>query len=130
MATTYNPNLADRISRVRQFIGDTDIAAAEIQDETITYYLDTGGLSELGAASRLAWDLSAKYAKRADVDVDDQLQRFSQTSKQYAELARILGAQAAAGIGPPVNTASGFGRVIVMDSDVSNEDYLLGCQTP
>lgn len=60
-----------------------------MQDETITAYLATG-ITELRAAARLAWDLSSRYAKMVDVDVDDQLTKASQRYKQYKELAERL----------------------------------------
>lgn len=99
MAATYSPSLSNEVSQVRQWLGDTGNGAgafpqaAEVQDETIQAYLDQG-CSVLRAAARLARDLSARYAKMVDVDVDDQLTKASQRYKQYKELAASLDALA------------------------------------
>jgi hypothetical protein len=92
MAVTFNADLSDPVSRVRQLIGDTDPAAALVQDETITAYLATRG--ETATAAQLARDLSMKFARKVDTTVDGQGVQYSQASRRFAELAVQLEAQA------------------------------------
>lgn len=94
MAATFNPSLSDAISRVRQMLGDTVVASALIEDETIEAYLTSRG--ELATAAQLARDLSARYANQIDTDVDGQAQRNSQRFRHFKELAAQLEAQAQA----------------------------------
>lgn len=124
MTQTFNPSLSDDISQVRQHIGDTGatstggpgyvITGAQIEDETITAYLGRP-LSVLWAASKLAYDLSSKWAGRADVNVDDQLMKVSMIAKNYAEMGARLAVEARQQDGPQGgNTgASGFGPIMV-----------------
>lgn len=94
MTATFNPDLSNDISKVRQYLGDTDTARPQIQDETITAYRAT--LSILRTAEQLANDLAAKYARMADVNVDDQLTKASHLMAHFTALAARLGATAAA----------------------------------
>lgn len=111
MAATFNPDLSDAISRIRQIIGDTTVARAQFQDETITAYLAAKGDNENAVAAQLAWDLSAKWASAVDVEVDQQkVTSASNLSKRYAELAKRLEDQGRAGA---ALTSSGFGGVYV-----------------
>lgn len=96
MAATFNANLADPISKVRQKIGDTDTTNVEVQDETITAYLTEKGGVVLQVAHQLALDLAAKYARYADTTVDDQLTRFKHVYDNYIKLADRLGKEIAA----------------------------------
>lgn len=130
MTFTFNPSLSTPLSRVRQHIGDTTEAGAQVEDATINAYLGQG-MTELAAAARLCWDLSARYAGRPDIDVDNQLQRFSQVSKQYAALAMKLDTQAAAE-GPETVATDSTPGIIRVGSDVSNSRYLYGlpCYPP
>lgn len=89
MTATFTPVLNDPISRVRFKLGDTDIANAEVQDETISYYLGQG-LTETKTASTLAWGIVAKYAKYADTNVDDQLTKYSHVFQNWKALAEKL----------------------------------------
>lgn len=92
MTFTFNPTLADPLSRVRQHVGDT-AAPGEVADETIIYYL---GLpkTELAAAAQVAWDLAAKYAKVVKVVVDDQSVDPGKISENYIAMAKRLEGQA------------------------------------
>lgn len=94
MPATFNPDLSTPISRVRQAIGDTDIANALVQDETITYYL--ASKSELSTAAQLARDLAAKFAQDVDTTVDGQGERSSQRVRHFQELAQRLEREALA----------------------------------
>ena len=70
MTFSFDADLSEASYRVRQMLGDTVDAGHVVEDETIAYYLTT--LSELATAARLARDLSAKYARQVDSDVDGQ----------------------------------------------------------
>lgn len=117
MTATFNANLLDAISRVRQLYGDTDITAAKIQDETISYYLGAGGLTELRAAAQLCRDLAAKYADRLNSTFDRELTEGGDLYKHYMELAGML-EKRAAGQGPATADA-GFTGVFVGGVDVT-----------
>lgn len=106
MTTTFSPSLNSPVSRVRQFIGDTNIAKAEVEDETISAYLAT--LSEKATAAQLAYDLAAKYSRLADTTVDDQLTRFSHISENYRKLAERLAAEAATEAGIAATPTTGY----------------------
>lgn len=110
MAATFDPGLADDVSKVRQKIGDTAVAKAQIQDETIQAYLDTP-MTILGAAKRLALDLAAKWASVGDVMIDDQLQRASHISKAYIDLAQALAKEE---MGSTPASPSGGGAAIMV----------------
>ena len=106
MTFSYNPNLADPISRVRQTLGDVDTATHDAEDETITYYLSAYP-SELQVALVLCRDLMAKYAKLVDVTVDHQTTRASQAYQNYKNLAMQLEARLAATGGVPLGAFVG-----------------------
>lgn len=88
MAFSYNPNLGDPISRVRQHIGDKKDAGHKVEDETITAYLVEK--SELSTAAQLARDIAAEYASSVDSEHDGQAERNSQLYDQYMRLAADL----------------------------------------
>lgn len=112
MAATFTPQLNDPISRVRFRIGDTDTANPEIQDESITYYLGQGK-TELRTAAILARSIASKYAKYADLNVDDQLTKYSQVYKNWVSVAEHLEAQADEEQITPAAPVSAYGGVIV-----------------
>lgn len=91
---TFDPTLAAPLDRIRQRIGDTDPARAQVQDETITAYLGLG-FSELRAAQRLCLDIAAKYAPIGDIALDRQLSKTSQIYDHYIQLAADIGAEMA-----------------------------------
>lgn len=93
MTATFNISLATPLDRVRQLIGDTNVAAAkdvEIQDETISYYLSAENGNELRVAWLLACDLMGKYARQVEIAVDHQTSRADQAFAQYAKLKLML----------------------------------------
>lgn len=67
MAFTYDPTLADAISRVRNMVQDTVEVVADFQDEELQYFLTANGDSEIKAAREAAFRLYVKYSKMADV---------------------------------------------------------------
>lgn len=93
MTFSFNINLADEVSQVRQWLGDTDSTNVELQDETIQAIL-TSGLSVIKTAARCARNLAAKYARLVDSENDRQSQKASQAFKQYTSLAQDLDSQA------------------------------------
>jgi hypothetical protein len=108
MTATFDPELADPKDRIRQRIGDTDPASAQVQDETIEAYL-LSGLSELGVARQLCLDLAAKWATASTVTLDDQQQRAEGVYKHYIDLAAQIGKLMA----PPTGQGSVAGSIIV-----------------
>jgi phage terminase large subunit-like protein len=95
MTATFDPALATPKDRVRQKLGDTVVANALVQDETIAYYLTTEALSETYTAARLARDLAAQFAREVSFTVDGQGQKDGDLSRQFEALAERLEAQAA-----------------------------------
>lgn len=132
MAATFSADLSDQISRTRFLLGDMNTASPEVQDETIQYFLSRG-LTELGAAAQCAQAIKAKYASYADVNVDDQLTKFSHVYQHWAELADDLGRRAAveAAAPAPGTGGSSSGGIIVMGigdcrGPISNDCYPYG----
>lgn len=116
MAATFDPTLADAVSRIRQMIGDTKVipeTKAEVQDETITAILAQKEGDETAAAARLCWDISAKYARMADTELDNQEIKYSQVSKRYEDLAKRLESSG----GKPVGAGGTTGGIIVTGLD-------------
>lgn len=95
MTATFDPTLNSAISRIRFALGDTDVATAEVQDETINYYLTTQMMTEKAALAALARGIANKYARLADVTVDDQLTRYSHVYKAWDAIATKFEAAAA-----------------------------------
>jgi hypothetical protein len=94
MAATFNATLASDLDKVRQRLGDTDTNDAQFEDETIMAMLDEPGMNYLTVAAQLARDLSARYARKVDTDVDGQGFKWSNLSKQFLNLAADLTSQA------------------------------------
>lgn len=93
MTFTFHNDLSDDLSRVRQYLGDTDQASALVQDETIEAYLKTR--SELATAAQLARDIAAQYARQIDNTADGASQRAAQLYDHFRSLADDLQRQAA-----------------------------------
>lgn len=110
MAATFNPALSNAISRIRHAVGDTDVANAQVQDETILYFMNIP-LSEGWAAVRVAEGLMAAAAKAVDLNVDDQLTKVSQTYDHYKALVASLTATASA---PPISTTGSLADATVV----------------
>lgn len=92
MTFNFNPDLSDPVSQVRQLIGDTTQASADLPDETIEAYL-TQGLSVLRTAAQCCRDLAAKYVKRVTTGSDHQQTIDSDIYKHYMDLAATLEAR-------------------------------------
>lgn len=100
------------MSQVRQRLGDTSCERAEVQDETIQAYLTMTSNNVLQTCHKLALDLQAKYARYADVTVDDQLQRFKHIYDNYTKLADRFAREIAA-LPPSTDGAAGFSPIVV-----------------
>lgn len=116
MTATFNPALTDTISRIRFKLGDTDVATADVQDETITA-LRQDGKTETAVAAEIAWGLVAKYSKLADTTVDDQLTRYSHVAKNWLAIAERLQQEADDESHTPGPGSPGIGGVIVTGID-------------
>jgi hypothetical protein len=66
MAATFKPDLSDPVSRIRFDLGDTDVAAALLEDETITAMAARLGGDERRATLQLASGLMARFAMEPD----------------------------------------------------------------
>lgn len=113
MTFTFNENLADDLSQVRFHVGDTSSPGA-VADETIQFYL-TKPTSVLGTAAAIAWALAAKYAKLAEVTVDDQSVKNSSISSNYTALAKRLEQQD--GQSPTTSGGAYGGGILVQGLD-------------
>lgn len=111
MTVTFNPDLSTPIDRVRFRLGDTDINTAQVQNESIQYYLDQN-LSELMAASKVAASLAARYARLADFNVDDQMTKVSTLFEHFRKLSIDLANEAAEAPTPNSNPAAFGGGII------------------
>lgn len=99
MTATFEPDLSDAISRVRMTIGDTVVAKAQIQDETITALLVTYNDDETKVAIALCENLAAKWASITDAQLDNQEIKASHMSANYLKLADRLRSRSAASVG-------------------------------
>jgi hypothetical protein len=88
VAFTFNANLSDSISKVRQLIGDVVDAGHLIEDATITAYLTEK--TTLGTAAQLARDLASRFAGAVDTAVDGAQFRNSQRYRAFNDLALKL----------------------------------------
>lgn len=109
---TFNPALSTDRDKVRQKIGDADVADAQVQDETIDAYLNAYSQSPspvLKTAHQLCLDLAAKWARYGTVTIDDQQQRAENTSKAYLLLASTIADE----MRDTAASASSFGAIMV-----------------
>lgn len=96
------------MSQVRQQLGDTNTDEVEVQDETIKFYLAKFNDNVLQVCYQCAKDLQAKYARYADVTVDDQLTRFKHIYDNYTALVLRFSREIAAAGGSSAGAASGL----------------------
>jgi len=89
MSWTYSgdPSSNDR-DQVRFLIGDTLTADQLLSDEEIAWALTQGSVYNASAISARA--IAATFSRMADKTVDDLSIKYSQKSKQYADLAVSL----------------------------------------
>lgn len=94
MAATYNPALATDTDRVRFDTGDTDVARAVVQDETIAALLAEAGATRASVSARVAQSILSHYQHQVTYDVDGQGERFSDRAKAYVNTVAMLLARA------------------------------------
>ena len=112
MAATFDPSLADAISRVRMKIGDwTNMAKAQVQNETITATLadPTINNDETRASIQLLYALAAKWSAVTDAELDNQEIKASHMAANYLAMAKRLEVIASAA----VSGAASNGGIIV-----------------
>lgn len=89
MTWTYTDPNVDNVSMVRFLVGDTDRNEQLVSDEEIRSVLSTY-TSILLAASKVAYAISAKFAREADKTLGDISIRLTQKSERYLDIAREL----------------------------------------
>lgn len=94
---TYTPSdlttttVNGRLNSVRILIGDTDVDAAQLQDEEIYFALAQSSNAIYGAASFACTMLAAKYARMVDTQLDGALEAlYSDRLKHYTLLAQQI----------------------------------------
>ena len=87
--TFTSSDLSGDREQVRTYIGDTDSADPLLSYEQIALALTDGG-SVRGAAALAAEWIAASFSRRADKSEGDLSISYSQTSKQYLDLANRL----------------------------------------
>ncbi len=108
MTATFDPALTTAKDRVRQRIGQTDLATTRVQDETIAHYLESK--TELGTARQLCLDIAAAYAPIGDVTLDDQQQKGGKIYERYIAMAAEIFEE----MGIPLTDGAAAGAVLVM----------------
>jgi len=125
---TYDTSLGTTRDEVRLLIGDTDTTAQLFSDEEIAAVLASAG-GVRAAAAELALNLSARYARKADVGSGPLSVSWSQVSKQFAELAARL-RSTGTGASIPVIVVGGSSRAqqqrMRSDTDLIQPDIRRG----
>lgn len=110
MSYSYDIGLSQPKDKVRLLISDTDADKPLLQNEEIQFFLDESSDSVYAAASLAATAISGRFASAVDKQVGDLRISYSQTSKQYADLAASLagraGSEGAPGVAPYVGGMS------------------------
>ena len=96
MTWSYDPTvmLNFDFNTVRFFIGDTDSAYPQLQNEEITFTLEIRG-DVYSAAAMCSQALAGKYSRLVNQSADGVSQQMAQKAAQYATLAREYDAKAA-----------------------------------
>lgn len=96
MTYSYDPTVLLNFdyNTVRFFIGDTDSAYWQLQNEEITFTLKIRG-DVYSAAAMCAQALAGKYSRLVNQSADGVSQQMAQKAAQYATLAREYEAKAA-----------------------------------
>lgn len=98
MTATYNPALLSNLDKVRFDTGDTDVANAVIQDETISALLAEDGATRFSVSAAVAQAIYSAYQHRVTYDVDGQGERYSDLAKNYAATVALLNSRALAAL--------------------------------
>lgn len=94
MSATFNPALTAPLDKIRFAIGDTAVASAIVQDETILSLLAEAGATPASVSASLAQFILTTYQQRVTYDVDGQGERFSDLAKNYVQTVALLQAKA------------------------------------
>jgi len=89
MSWSYDPSLSEPLDQVRFAVGDTDSAHQQLQDEEITFLVDSSG-SVASAAVSACRALAAKYARRVHEEVGDLKLYNEQLFDHYTKLMEQL----------------------------------------
>lgn len=82
---------AQRRNSVRLFVGDTNTADQQVQDEEILFALSQTNDNVYSAASFTANLIASLYARKVTTELDGQLMaEYSDLSKRYTKLASEL----------------------------------------
>lgn len=122
MPFTDDP-LNNPLDAVRVLVGDTSTSAPDLTDNEVAFFLREEGGNFLRAAARAAEGLTALYAKKAEERRVGPLwlRSFSDKSKKYAALARMLWQRAARSGGGAIPYAGGI-SVQDKNARISNTD--------
>ncbi|HEY9819116.1 MAG TPA: hypothetical protein V6D20_25385 [Candidatus Obscuribacterales bacterium] len=97
MTWSYDPTDLDndtasgRINVVRLLVGDTDTNDQQVQDEEITFALTQTSNNTYNAASYIAANIAAKYARKVTVELDGALRgEYGELYRHYQKLASQL----------------------------------------
>ena len=118
MSATYNSSLTSDLDKVRFLIQDTDVTAAQLQDEEINGTISMYG-SYKAAAVACCEVLASKYAGSDDLKKIGNLtvSNFLNKSRKYTELARIIRGQVFKFISPYLGGQSISDKEINQDDD-------------
>jgi hypothetical protein len=121
MTWTYNIALPTARDKVRLYLGDTEQAAPQLQDEEIDAVLIDVPNAMLAAAD-LATFLAAKYARLVNTTNGNLTAALGDRQAHYEALARLLRARAARRSGAPLMPAM---SVSAKDAAAENTDRVL-----
>lgn len=111
MAFTFDPALADDVSKVRDLIGDIVEAGHLLPDATINAYLANGTVET--AAARAARGLAARFAGLKDSSQDGQSEKASHLYRHYSDMALRLEKAASAAAASASVGQTGFSGLFV-----------------
>lgn len=95
MAATFNPALQTNLDKVRFAVGDTDMSAPIVQNETITALLAEAGATPVSVSASVAQFILTVFQQQVTYDVDGEGERFSDRAKNYATTVALLTKKAA-----------------------------------
>ena len=120
MSWSYDPSLTEPLDQVRFTVGDTDSTHQQLQDEEITFLIDSSG-SVASASVSACRALAAKYARRVHEEVGDLKLYNEQMFEQYSKLADQLATQAVYG-GASLTGLPSAGGVYVAEKEAYAAD--------
>jgi hypothetical protein len=107
MAFTYD--LTTAIGKVRLLIPDNVLAAYDLEDDEIEYFLAQVGQDVNAAAIRACKWLARKYAKMASFTADGLRVDHTQRAAEYAARAKEIEGELGSGVSSPeISRSDGF----------------------